>query len=70
MNSYLLQQIDSDGSVVAEQHVDATSAEVALRQLNDIDQTTQIINVRNAEDERVGQVDADYWRQKYRRSRR
>ena len=70
MNSYILRQIDAEGSIVSEKHVEATGADAALRQLSDIEIATRRINVHDTDGQQVGQINADYWRQKYRRTRR
>jgi hypothetical protein len=70
MNLYTLRQLDAQRSIVSEKRVEATGADAALRQLNDIELATCRINVHDIDDQQVCQVNADYWRQRYRRTRR
>ena len=70
MTEYTVRQVDADGEIVSERHLEDTSADAVLRQLHDINQVTRRVDVYDASDQRVRQIGGDYWRQKYRRSRR
>jgi hypothetical protein len=67
MNSYKVRQIDAYGQVLSERHVEANSYDSVLRQLNDVAQETQQIEVNNQDGEVAGQINADFWRQRVRR---
>ena len=70
MKPYTVRQVDDQGDVVSERHVEAANTDQALRQLTDITETTQRIEVLDSDQERVRQIGADYWRHKFRRNRR
>jgi hypothetical protein len=65
--SYKVRQIDAHGQVLSERHVEASSYNAVLRQLDAVAQDTQHIEVYNQDGEVAGQVNADFWRQKMRR---
>jgi hypothetical protein len=50
--------------------VEAGNTDEALRQLRDVPDVTDRIDVYDGNEERVRQIGAAYWRQKWRRSRR
>ena len=70
MSPYTVRQLDAQGDVVREAQVEASSTDEALRQLKDVVDTAQRIEVYDVNDERVRQIGVAYWCQKWRRPRR
>lgn len=70
MNTYVVRQVDEQGDVISDQHVEAMDNDAALRQLRNINEFTERIDVYNSEELRVGQISGEYWRSKYRRGQR
>lgn len=66
VSSYTVRQLDSDGQVVSEKQVAAHSYSAALRELRDVVDEAQRIEVFNREGEKAGEIGVDYWRLKRR----
>lgn len=64
---YRLRQVDAQGQVLSETEVAAHSYSAALRELDDVVETAQRIEVLNDRAEKAGEVNVDYWRLKWRR---
>ena len=63
MNSYKMTQLDADGTVLAEHEVVAFSYNAALKQLKEVADDAQRIEVHNHEGDKVGAMHVDYWQQ-------
>jgi hypothetical protein len=70
MRPYTVRQLDQQGGVISEKHVEAPHAEAALRQLTGITERTRRIEVYDADHKKVEEVLGDYWRDRIRRNRR
>ncbi len=68
MNSYKVLQLDVDGRVLSETHVEGPSYNGVIRDLNAVVEGTQRIEVYNDEGEKAGTMGVDYWRRKVRRT--
>ena len=67
MNPYKVRQIDALGQVLSEKQVAAQTYNAALRQLDDVLDETQRIQVFNDVGEKAGEMNVDYWRRTMRR---
>ena len=70
MRPYTVRQLDQQGGVISEKHIEAPHTEAALRQLAGIADTTRRIEVYDADHKKVGEVLDDYWRRRFQRDRR
>jgi hypothetical protein len=66
---YTIRQLDQQGGVVSEKRVEADHTDGALRQLTGITDATVRIEVYDADQEKVGETLADFWRRKVQRTR-
>ena len=64
MQIYTIRQIDEHGAVISEKKVEADSANTALREVRNASEAMQRIDVYDSNQERVRQIDGDYWRLK------
>lgn len=67
MNEFQVRQIDASGHVVSEKLVTAHDYGAVLRQLKEVDQEAERIEVYNDEGKKSGEVCAKYLRQKRHR---
>ena len=70
MKPYTVRQLDRRGAVISEKQIEAGSADAVLWQMTEIADSTERIEVYHDDQGKVRQIGADYWRQKFRRSRR
>ena len=64
MQTYTIRQIDEHGAVISEKQIEADSANTALRDLRKASEAMRRIVVYDGNQQRVRQIDGDYWRQK------
>ena len=67
MNEFQVRQIDANGHVVSEKLVTAHDYVAVLRQLREVNEEAERIEVYNDEGRKSGEVCVKYWRQKGRR---
>lgn len=67
MNTYTVRQLDAVGKVVSEKQVEASGNDAALRQLKNVAEMAERIEVYDADNNRVGEIVVAYWRRAYRR---
>ncbi len=63
--TYHVQQLDADGDVLASVAVEAVSGEAAAKQLREVADGTESINVC-LNDEVMNEMDVQYWHQRMR----
>lgn len=61
MKPYSIRQLDSQGHVVSQREVEAPDYTAALRQLKDVCDDTQRIEVCNGAGDKAGEISVDYW---------
>lgn len=64
MQVYTVRQLDPEGAVISEKQVEADSASTALRELRQPSDEMHRIEVYDGNQERVRQIDGNYWRLK------
>ncbi len=64
--TYAIRQINSDGGIVSELAVEATSSDAAAKQLNDVDDATQRIAIC-LDGQAMNEMDVEHWRKRVRR---
>ena len=67
MSSYQIRQLDKDGHLVSERHVEAHDCTAAMRQLKEVSRDAQRIEIYNEQGERAGEISVGYWRRKMHR---